>query len=295
MKHANDYQQKVSAAPSSIRQSGNKSNLLIAGLLAGSLLTIGCSKEKSNPTGSTVRTSSPPTVSSQTIAPPPVSPAPLVSQFVARKPAPKKTAKKHSSVVTYKDDTYGVSFAYPRKYILKSGEDLNSNSGLDTMNFVQPGGLAAVSVQLPDDAYPGTDLASAFFQVNVHKGLGEGECAQFATPESKPDNKNDAQPSEVEIGDVDFREVENISGESTKQVDTKYYHTFENGACYEFALGLTTAWDGNEDGVNLVDREEVFRRLEKILAGVKITKAGAPAVASSHADVPPPTQPEIVK
>jgi hypothetical protein len=163
------------------------------------------------------------------------------------------------------------------------------------MNFVQPGGLAAVSLELPDDAYPGTDLASAFFQVNVHKGLGEGECAQFASPESKPDNKNVAQASEVEIGDMDFREVENISGESTKQVDTKYYHTFENGACYEFALGLTTAWDGNEDGVNLVDREEVFRRLEKILAGVKITKAGAPAVASSHADVAPPTQPEIVK
>jgi len=294
MKHANDFQQKVSAAPSSIRQSANKSNFLIAGLLAGSLLTIGCSKEKSNPTGSTVTTSSTPAVSSQTIAPP-VSPAPLVSQPMARKPVPKKTAKKHSSVVTYKDDTYGVSFAYPRKYTLKSGEDLKSNSGLDTMNFVQPGGFAAVSVELPDDAYPGTDLASAFFQVNVHKGLGEGECAQFATPESKPDDKNVAQASEVEIGDMDFREVENISGESTKQVDTKYYHTFENGACYEFALGLTTAWDGNEDGVNLVDREEVFRRLEKILAGVKITRAGAPAVASSHADVAPPTQPEIVK
>src|SRR5215471_4736218 len=294
MKHANDFQQKVSAAPSSIRQSANKSNLLITGLLAGSLLTIGCSKEKSNPTGSAVRTSPTSAVSSQTIAPP-VSPAPLVSQPEARKPAPKKTAKKHSSVVTYKDDTYGVSFAYPRKYTLKNGEDLNSNSGLVTMDFVQPGGFAAVSVELPDDAYPGTDLASAFFQVNVHKGLGEGECAQFATPESKTDNKNVAEASEVEIGDVDFREVENISGESTKQVDTKYYHTFENGACYEFALGLTTAWDGNEDGVNLVDREEVFRRLEKILAGVKITRAGAPAVASSHADVAPPGQPEIVK
>jgi hypothetical protein len=294
MQHANDFQQNESVAPWFIRQGANKSNFLIAGLVAASLLTIACSKEKSNPTGSPVRTSSTPAVSNQTIVPP-VSPAPVVSQPVARKPAPKKTAKKHSSVVTYKDDTYGVSFAYPRKYTLKTGEDLKSNSGLLTMNFVEPGGLAAVSVELPDDAYPGTDLASAFFQVNVHKSLGQAECAQFAIPESKPDNKNVAQPSEVEIGDVDFREVENISGESIKQVDTKYYHTFENGACYEFALGLTTAWDGNEDGVNLVDREEVFRRLEKILAGVKITKAGAPAVASSDAEGAPPRQPEIVK
>lgn len=294
MQHANDFQRKESAAPWFIRQGANKSNLLIAGMLAGSLLTIGCSKEKSNPTGSAVVTSATPAVSSQTIAPP-VSPAPVVSQPVARKPAPKKIGKKHSSVVTYKDDTYGVSFAYPRKYTLKTGEDLKSNSGSVTMNFVQPGGLAAVSLELPDDAYPGTDLASAFFQVNLHKGLGEAECAQFAIPESKPGDKNGAQPSEVQIGDLDFREVENLSGESIKQVDTKYYHTFENGACYEFALGLTTAWDGNEDGVNLVDREDVFRRLEKILTGVKITKAGAPAVASSKTDGAPPTQPEIVK
>jgi hypothetical protein len=194
-------------------------------------------------------------------------------------------------MVTYKDDTYGISFAYPRKYTLKTGEDLKSDSGSISMDFVQPGGLVAVSLELPKDAYPETDLASAFFQVNVHKNLGEAECGQFAAPESQADDKNAVQPEQVEISGIDFREVENISGQSIKQVDTKYYHTYENGACYEFALGLTTAWDGNEDGVNLVNREEVFRRLQKILAVVKITKGAAPPVAASDADMAPPRQP----
>jgi hypothetical protein len=183
-------------------------------------------------------------------------------------------------MVTYKDDHYGISFGYPRKYSLKTGEDLKSDSETTAMNFAQAGGVAAVSVELPNNAYPGTDLTSAFLQVNVHKGLGEAECAQFAMPQAKAEDKSAVQSSEVELGGMNFREVENISGESTKQVDTKYYHLFQGGACYEFALGLSTAWDGNEDGVNLVDREDVFRRLEKILAGVKINSEVTPAAST---------------
>jgi hypothetical protein len=282
---------EVSAVPSPVRRGANTTKVLIVGLLAGLLFTIGCSKEKSKPTSSAVVT---PTAPNQTIAPPVPDPAVSASQPVTQKPILKKAARKHSSMVTYKDDTYGVSFGYPRKYTLKTGEDLKSDSGSVAMNFVQPGGLAAVSVELPDNAYPGTDLTSAFFQVNVHKGLGEADCAQFAEPVAKPDDKNAVQPSQVQVGDMDFREVENITGESVKQVDTKYFHLYESGACYEFALGLTTAWDGNEDGVNLVDREGVFRRLEKILAAVKIMPEATSAVASGE-PVTPPVQPEIVK
>ena len=267
MKHTNDF-------VASAKQAGAKrSTLAVAGLLVGLLLTIGCSKQNSKPAGGTSSVSTAPV---QAITPPS---APVLSaaQPVTQKPVVKKTVRKHASMVTYKDDNYGISFGYPRKYSLKTGEDLKSDSENMVMNFTQTGGLTAVSVELPSNAYPGTDLTSAFFRVNVHKGLGEAECAQFAMPQSKPEDKNAVQASDVELGGMNFREVENISGESTKQVDTKYYHLFEGGSCYEFALGLTTAWDGNEDGVNLVDREDVFRRLEKILVGVKINPEVAPA------------------
>ncbi len=280
MKHTNDF-------VASAKQAGAKRNtLVVAGFLVALLLTIGCSKQNSKPA---VGTSSVSTAPIRTVTGPS---APVLSaaQPVTQKPVVKKAVRKHASMVTYKDDNYGISFGYPRKYSLKTGEDLKSDSENAAMNFTQSGGITAVSVELPNNAYPGTDLTSAFFQVNVHKGLGEAECAQFAAPQSKPDDKIAVQPSDVELGGMNFREVENISGESMKQVDTKYYHLFEGGSCYEFALGLTTAWDGNEDGVNLVDREDVFRRLEKILAGVKINPEvtpAAPATASAESSAKP--------
>ena len=281
MKHSNDF--VVSAKNGA---GATKGKLIVAGLLVSLLLTIGCSKENSK---SAVGTSSVSTAPSQTIAPP-SGPVLSATQPVTQKPVLKKAVKKHASMVTYKDDNYGISFGYPRKYSLKTGEDLKSDAESTAMNFTQTGGIAAVSIELPNNAYPGTDLTSAFFRVNVHKGLGEAECAQFALPQSKPDDKNAVLPSDVELGGMNLRQVENISGESTKQVDTKYYHLFEGGNCYEFALGLTTAWDGNEDGVNLVDREDVFRRLEKILVGVKINPEVAPAalaVASTESSTKP--------
>jgi hypothetical protein len=281
MKQINDF-----VASAKYSAGANKNRLMAAGLLIALLLAIGCSQEKSKPA---VGASSVSTAPAQSVVPP-ASPIASAVQPVSQKPVPRKAVKKHASMVTYKDDTYGISFGYPRKYSLKTGEDLKSDSESRGMNFTQNGGIAAVSVELPNTAYPGTDLTSAFFQVNVHKGLGEGECAQFAMPQAKADDKNGVQPSDVELGGMNFREVENISGESTKQVDTKYYHLFQGGSCYEFALGLTTAWDGNEDGVNLVDREDVFRRLEKILAGVKINPEvtpAAPAVASSDSTASP--------
>ncbi|HET7206005.1 MAG TPA: hypothetical protein VFI95_05430 [Terriglobales bacterium] len=269
------------------------SGILISSMLLAWLLAVGCSKEKSTPVSSELKTT--PATSSQVMVPATPVSAPSAAQTVAPKPLPKKTARKHLSVVTYKDEKYGISFGYPRKYALKTGEDLKSDSNTVEMNFVQPGGVAAVSVALPDKAYPGTDLSSALLQVNVHNGLTAEQCQLFAVPAAKPDDKNAVKASDVQIGEMNFIEVENITGESTKQVDTKYYHAFQNNACYEFALTLTTEWDGSEDGVGLVDREDVFRRLEKILAGVNIkTETPAPAVASEQ-PTPTVTESEVRK
>ena len=89
------------------------------------------------------------------------------------------------------------------------------------------------------------------------------------------------------LGDLELRSTEAVSGEGTRQSDSKYFHVFQNGACYEFALNVTTV--ASEDGVmKHVDRDKVFGRLEKILATVKINPI---ARARSNRRSPAPPRP----
>jgi hypothetical protein len=92
------------------------------------------------------------------------------------------------------------------------------------------------------------------------------------------------------IGDLELRSTEAVSGEGTRQSDSKSFHAFQNGACYEFALNVTTV--ASEDGVTKhVDRDKVFDRLEKILATVKINPVTAPEVTAEGPNQTPAITP----
>ncbi|HXY09484.1 MAG TPA: hypothetical protein VEI52_16695 [Terriglobales bacterium] len=257
-------------------------SLLLASLLAG------CSQKHSKSAGSETQTST----NQMTLNPPPV-PNPTASALpAATTPEPKKVVKKRPSTVTYSDQTSGVSFRYPRKSTLKSGDDIDTASV--PMDFVQPGGVTTVSVELPRSLYPDTDLTSAFFRVDVNRGLTENECGQFTLPLSLGSDKDPVQPSKVGLGALEMQEVENISGEEMKRADTKYYHLFQNGACYEFVLGLSMESDGAGEKTATVDRDKVFQRLETILATVKIKPEATPQVAAG-AVATPTAHDEVVK
>jgi hypothetical protein len=260
---------------------GAKTGVAVSGLLIASLLAVGCSQKQSKPAGIETQTST-----NQMALNPPITPKVTDSASTATAtPEPKKIAKKKpSAVVGYSDPTYGVSFRYPRKYALKSGGNIDLAAA--PMDFVRPGGVPAVSVELPKGVYPDTDLASAFFRVNVNKSLTETECAQFALPLPLGSDKAPLEPSKVGMGTLEMQEAETISSEETKQVDTKYYHLFQNGSCYEFALGLSTESGVKDDGTRTVDREKVFQRLATILATVKIKPEATPQVAAGSTTTP---------
>ena len=280
---------------------GKSRAAVISSLLISSLLVVGCSKEKSTPAPTSSETQ---TSQNQTTLNQPAAPASMVPTATAA-PAPiaktKKVVRKRASNLTYKDETYGVSFRYPWTYGLKSGEGLDSAS---TMDFVQPGGVTTVAVEVPKGFYPDTDLASASLLINVNKNLTEAECGQFVSAQPTSSDQGVVQPAKVALGGLEMQEVEDISGEDTKQDDTKYYHLFQNGNCYEFALSLSTEAVGDDETVRPVDREKVFRRLETILATVKINSeaasqvAAAPAAASGEqasATASPAAQSDVVK
>src|SRR5271165_4168787 len=323
---------------------GNVNALVFAAALIACSITVGCSSEQPKSVSSNIQI--PPTQVQN-----PSMPAPAPVMQAENKPAPKKAVHKKPATVNYTDKTYGVTFEYPRRYAIETGDaarDLVLSNPVP-MNFVQPGGVALAAVELPETGFANTDFSSGFFNVSVHKTLTAEQCNEFAVPAPKelpasqtpvsnaPEAVNqinpadakpsastdgtmaDGQPAKVTpepvaasstapapqapsasmtpsapepqgskllVGDLGLRATEAVSGEGTRQSDSKYFHVYQNGACYEFALNVTTV--ASQDGlIKHVDRDKVFDRLEKILATVKINPVAAPEVTAETPASPP--------
>ena len=320
----------------------NTGALVFAAVLIVCSLTVGCSSDKDTPkpVANNIQTPAPSTPSAMT-----ATPAPVVQ--ATAKPTPKKVVQKKPATVNYADKTYGVTFEYPRRYAIETGDaaaDLLASNPM-AMKFIQPGGVALAAVELPETGFANTDFSSAFFDVSVHKSLSADQCTEFAVPQPKgaavasstesaassvatssvtstatsamspaaastdsastpvqaapaasPEqtsaakSSTDAAPnSKLMLGDLELRATEAVSGEGTRQSDSKYFHVYQNGSCYEFALNVTT--DASAEGlVKHVDRDKVFTRLEQILSTVKINSAAAPeATAETTAPTPAAT------
>jgi len=269
----------------------NASVLVFAALLIVCSIAVGCSSEKPQPASSNNSSAmTQPT-------PPAVTAPPAPVQQAAAKPVHKKVVHKAPVMLAYTDKTSGVSFQYPRKYSLKTGDaaDQLVSSAPVPMDFIQPGGVAVAAVAVPETVYPKSDLGTAFFEVSVNKTLTVEQCGEFletkaaspvetGTP-AETTAPSAAQPAKLMIGDMELQSAETLASQGTREEASKYYHVFENGACYEFALKVSTFGIENQGGATHVDRGEVFKRLEKILATVKIGSA-AEVTASAPAASP---------
>jgi hypothetical protein len=253
---------------------------MIAGfVLLGILIALSaCSKQSRKP--ALVGISTPETQTSTAAS----SPVPSTSPAPATPVAKKKTHKKRpAAIVTYSDPNTGVSFQYPRKYELASGDTVQpeiDGLGPVPMNFVQPGGSAVAMVAVPSKTYPGTDFTTAFFHVNVNRSLSEQECSEFAIVDARNPDGEPMDAENLRVGSTYMEKTSTFSGDALKQGETQYFHRYENGSCYEFVLGLGTAGYGTDDEVKAVNHDDVFAKLEKILATVKIQ-----AVEQEHAVV----------
>ncbi len=223
------------------------------------LLAISCSKKSDN---STAKIGAP-------AAPAAASPV-LVSAPTPE--TPKKVKKHRPANATYVNGTYGVSFRYPRKYSLQSG-DKKSSAPVQS-NFLKSGAVEVASVDMPNDSYPETDFSSALLNVSVNPGMTAEECGQFA---AGPKDSEATKPTTVKLGTNEFSELEQMSGETTRQSDLKYFHLFKNGACYEFALDVETSRKADEE-LAQTDRGKIFQQLEKILTTARIKDVDLPGV-----------------
>ena len=353
---------RISESRKSITWGKNTGALLFAALLIVCSLAVGCTSDKPKPVSSNnqipvTQNPTPNTMLSSNTPAPAALPA---------KPAPKKVVRKRPATVTYADQTYGVTFEYPRKYGLETGNaatELVASSPLP-MNFVMPGGVALAAVELPETAFADTDLSAAYFNVSVNKDVTAEQCREFAVPQPKVVASSDKEQAPAEavstesaltkpaptqaasteatpttsapasntaeqtapvstaavattsatatsapaastagsstpvisapaastattsnskmmLCDLELQSAEAVAGEGNRQSDTKYFHIFRNGGCYEFALNVTTMAHETEGAMKHVDRDKVFNRLAAIMATVKIVPVAAPEVTAS--------------
>ena len=200
---------------------------------------------------------------------------------VPPKPAKKRVQRK-APLATYLEPAYGLSLRYPKNYILKTGEQNDSDlsaPGVGRMNFVEPGGVTVAAIEVPKNSYPGTDFTSGVFGVSVNSSISQAQCEQFVFPKSDGREGEPAElPAKVKMGGNEFAMVEDTGDSVKNEPHVKYFHHFDNGNCYEFSVGLGTT-DTNVAGLKPVSRSLVFGRLEQILASVKVKPAIAPEVA----------------
>jgi hypothetical protein len=273
--HKNQQEKKPISKEKALFGAGLLAVTVMSGVFL--LITNGCSKGSSK----AASIEQPTPINPQAVITPPVSPVAAVQlPTVTPKPAKKRVQHK-APMATYKEPTYGVSFRYPKSYILKTDDEPElelAELGPVQTEFVQPGGVTVAAVEMPRSSYPGTDFTVAFFSVSVNSSLSKDQCQQFAFPKSEHTENEPAVPAKVKLGGTDFTMAEDFGDSAKKEPRMKYFHHFENGNCYEFSMGLSTV-DDNVAGLKPVNRSLVFGKLEQILASVKMQPVSIPQVA----------------
>ncbi|PYV53424.1 MAG: hypothetical protein DMG91_17140 [Acidobacteria bacterium] len=226
-------------------------------MAAFALIVISCSSKQEKPATAEI---SAPEVAAST---------PEASATPVATPTPKKVKKHRPTTATYVNSDYGISVTYPRKYTVNFGDDAQAiwpGLGPVASGFGNSTGATVATIELPGNMYRDTDFATGFLKISVNKQVGREQCEQFAM--EKADDA--VQSAAVKVGANDFHEVETTVAENLKQGNARYYHAFENDACYEFAIAVETSRDGADDSTPQVDRTDVFRKLERVLATVRI-------------------------
>ncbi len=190
-----------------------------------------------------------------------------------------------SAQLKYASAKYGVSFQYPKGYVLKEGALDNKDAGMGylgptPMEFVKSGGVRVATIEAPAGSYSGTDFNNAFFTVSMNSHLTKGECEQFADRPSAALLKDlmvkiPKDPIKT-IGGIEFHGFRMGLGGLGHQFSGVYYHGFSRGSCYELGYGMATSGYGAVDGMKQVDSGKVFLILEKVLGTVRIHSPASP-------------------
>ena len=186
-----------------------------------------------------------------------VSPAP-----VSRHPP------RDSALSVYNNPAHGVSFRYPRNYLLDDQPDSDDPSILLAQRELaeqQPGAILVSTVTIPPDAYPNTTFRGGTLQFVLNLVVTADTCRSFAVP---TDDAYTSGSTQVRRINFDWRQRGwATAGTGTLNLD---YAGFSNGACYEFFLEVVTGSNPDADPhIKDADATKIMHNLERIVSSLQ--------------------------
>ncbi len=219
-------------------------------------------------------------------SPSPSSPSPAAARLAnpsaaassAPSPArPSKHPSRDSEFSVYHNPDYGVSFRYPRNYLLQEPEQNEPDAVADGSPFLltqkeldstQPGAIVVASVLIPDDAYPNTTFAHGHLQFIVNPQATAESCRAAV---GSLDSGADGASGTITAQGIPFDWRLRHSADAGSRFVNAEYAGFSKGSCYEFFIEIADAADTEPDSAaKPADISKILRALEKIVLSFQI-------------------------
>ena len=193
---------------------------------------------------------------------------------------PSKHPPRDSEFSVYHNPGFGISFRYPRNYLLQEtaqDESDDTDSALLTQQSLdsdQPGAFLVATVLIPGDAYPNTTFARGHLQFVVNPHATAESCRELVAP---PDSLLPAAPDELLLQGILFHWRDRGSVAPGIISASREYAGFSGGACYEFFLQVvsTPAADALLPTPQ-ADLGKILRPLEKTVSSFQLRPTSQP-------------------
>ena len=199
---------------------------------------------------------------------PAVSSAPK-TQTASATPSVSKHLAHDSAFTTYNNPAYGLSFRYPRNYLLDDPSDSESDFIIEAQQDLaaqQPGAALVSIVTIPPDAYPNTTFVSGSLQLIVNRTVSPDVCNSFV---ALPDDAYTSGVTTAQSIVFHWRQ-KNSAALGTGYLD-RDYAAISNNICYEFSLEIVTGSNPDLDPrIKDADETRILHHLDKIVSSLQI-------------------------
>ncbi len=162
---------------------------------------------------------------------------------------------------TSNNKTYGFSLQYPATFNLLEESELRKE-----LNFANSNGaVSLLSVEIPDEIYPGSNFRGGYFTVGVNPNIANAQaCAQFRYADP-------ASASSKAIRGVKYSQASEGEGAAGTAYQYSYLHAFQNNLCYEIKLEFAAVNPGAYDlpcSIHLISSRNKEDLLDSFLSRV---------------------------